>query len=126
LIEPELLAMRDDYENMHPAVVNATPHSSELDAARALRERSQELLIDLLSTDLDLAFTFLETAKITTSQDRARCVIENARVALESIRHFAGRIEDANARKGIHDRANELENAILACSKLTQHLGLQQ
>jgi hypothetical protein len=74
----------------------------------------QSALIDFLNIDLDLAFTFLKTAKIEAQDDPARsqALIIKARTALESIRHFTGQIQDRTVWQELHTRANALEAAI--------------
>ena len=61
-----------------------------------LHTRGQRLLIDFLHTDLDLAFTFLQTASIEAGFDNAgaKGAIEKEQTALDSVRCFQGRIED--------------------------------
>jgi hypothetical protein len=82
------------------------------DDAKELHEKSQSLLVGLLRTDIELAHTFLQTAKITSSASHAASAVEKARNALDSVRHFSGRIQDQSVRSEIHDRADALEAAI--------------
>ena len=85
---------------------------SHQDRPKRLIAQSQAKLADLLSIDLDLAFTFLETAAITTEPERPEELIEKATRALESIRYFLPRLHDPQTREEIEARAEELEKAI--------------
>ena len=71
----------------------------------------QRALVDFLRTDCSLAFVFLETAAIANPRN-SKIALENARVALKAIRHFAVRVEDPGIRTEIECRADELETAI--------------
>jgi hypothetical protein len=84
------------------------------DRFASLNARSQENLIQYLNVDLDLAFTFLETARIEAGFDarHSKSAVEKARTALASIRRFQRHVEDQNALAKINDRANQLEAAI--------------
>ena len=79
-----------------------------------LRQRSQRALIDFLNVDLDLGFTFATTAEIEKGLDPPayRQALAKANEALLTIRRFEGRIQDIEAWKSIHQRANELEQRI--------------
>ena len=74
------------------------------------------ILVTVLNSDLDLAFTFLQTAKIESWNDAHHCkaTLEKVRIALESIRGFQARVEDFGQRTEIHRRVNELESALNA------------
>ena len=89
------------------------------DRYAGLQARTQRALIEFLSVDLDLALTFLQTAKIEADSDFAHCAaaFNKARIALVSIRHFQGRIQDPAEWQKIHDRANELQAALNAFAK---------
>ena len=58
--------------------------------------------------------TFLRTAAIDTRSDsgHAKAVIDKAITALNTIRHFATRVEDMAARTEIDGLADKLEAAI--------------
>ena len=77
-----------------------------------IRAKVQRTLVEVLWTDIDVAFTFLETARITREPAHAQRAVENAQIALQSIRHFNGRVTDPHEWQEIHRRANELENTI--------------
>ena len=77
-----------------------------------LRVDRQTALVRFLSTDIDLAFTLLETAKTTSDSARTAALIAKTRFALESIRHLAEGIEDPGEAHAIHERANLLEVAV--------------
>jgi hypothetical protein len=81
--------------------------------AQGLNASAQALLIDFLSVDLDLAFTFLQTAAIEADSDPAHCraAFQKAVVAFGSIRRFQEHIEDPKQRQQIRDRTDELKAA---------------
>jgi hypothetical protein len=85
----------------------------------ALTARSQKSLIEFLEVDLDLAFTFLQTAVIEAGSDEEHCrsAFKKAQLALDSILRFQERIEDASQSKKIQGRTNELKLAIDAFQK---------
>jgi hypothetical protein len=76
--------------------------------------RSQQALVDFLNRDLDLAFTFLNTARMDASDAPAhsRALIAKARDGLYTTRYLNGRIQDPAAWQEIHARADALEAAI--------------
>jgi hypothetical protein len=82
--------------------------------AQALNASTQTLLIDFLSVDLNLAFTFLQTAAIEADSDPAHCraAFQKAVVAFGSIRRFQEQIEDPKQRQQIRDRIDKLKAAL--------------
>ena len=64
------------------------------DTMKRLIAELQVKLADLLNIDLDLAFTFLETAALTAIPQRRQELIQTATRALESIRYFVDRVTD--------------------------------
>ena len=86
-----------------------SPRYADLDSVRAI---NQQQLIDFVTTDIELALTFLETARISGNPEHKRALIEKARTALVTVRRFAGQIEDPDKSQSIHSRANRLEGAI--------------
>jgi hypothetical protein len=83
----------------------------------AWNESSQAALITFLQSDLDVAFTMLESAKLVTHTNHREGAIQNVRAALTAIRQYEGRIQDRNAWRGIHSRADKLESALAEFSK---------
>jgi len=80
---------------------------------RELQAKGQAALIEFLTAELDLAFTFLETAEVDRGEpEMVEKVLGNVRNALQTLRHFEGRIEDLDTRRVIHGRANDLEVAL--------------
>jgi hypothetical protein len=72
----------------------------EKERSKALRAQNQSALIQFLSTDIDIAFTFLATARVATGPGHATRLVEKARRVLRSARHFCESIKDqANGRK---------------------------
>jgi hypothetical protein len=70
-------------------------------------ERFQRTLIDFLNAQLAVGFVFCRDAK-TRGGEFAAC-LENARVALETVRRFERKIVEARLSQEIHARADELE-----------------
>ena len=77
-----------------------------------LGERHQEVLTSLLSTDLELAYTFLEVAEVTNDPEHRAASFEHAKTAVSSIRSLFRWIEDADTRRHFEHRADKLETAI--------------
>jgi hypothetical protein len=79
-----------------------------------LQVRSQTALIKFLDTDLDLAFTMLETARIERELDPSRVpvILGKVRHTLETVRVFTGRIQDLTVQQRIQSRTDELEAAL--------------
>lgn len=75
----------------------------------------QTALIEFLSADLDLAFTLLETAEVTSSAERTTIIV-GVRRSLELVRRLGCRIRDHAVSAAVHNRADELE-AALECWK---------
>jgi|HubBroStandDraft_6_1064221.scaffolds.fasta_scaffold1402465_2 hypothetical protein len=75
-------------------------------------ERFQRTLMDFLKTQLSVGFVFCRDAR-TKRAEFAPCV-ENARIALETVRRFQGKIIDAQLSLEIHARADELEKLVAA------------
>jgi hypothetical protein len=90
--------------------------SQRSDSFAELDVRSQELLIDFLTADLNLAFTFLDTARLEAGFDdsHSQAALEKAVTALNTVRYFQGHVEDPTAGSKIQTRAIELEAAISA------------
>ena len=65
----------------------------ELDL-EAIKIEAQENLVNFLLNDIELAFTFLETARISDNAQHVQSLRDKSRTALVSIRHFESQIED--------------------------------
>src|ERR1051326_6964075 len=91
----------------------------------ALRAKNQAVLAEFLSTEIELGFTLLQTAKIEADSDRdhARSALTVAKEALSSLRRFENRIEDPTASADLQSRADQLESAIAAFSRIYFRLG---
>jgi len=88
-----------------------TPEDPHLEPSK---EASQALLLQFLRTDLDLAFTFLDTAEIESAHDPEHrdSALAKARAALQVVRKFQGRIQDRDRWSEINARADQLEAAL--------------
>lgn len=75
-------------------------------------ERFQRTLIGFLNTQLAVGFVFCRDAR-TQGAEFAPCV-ENARIALETVRRLEGKIADAKLLLEIQARADELEKLVSA------------
>src|SRR4051794_3751676 len=82
-----------------------------------LTSKSQSVLVGFLQADIEIAFTFLETAGIDASSDpdHAAQLIGEAGRALATVRLFMERVSDDAVRAAIESRANELAAAIEEC-----------
>jgi hypothetical protein len=83
------------------------------------RRRFQQNLIDFLNVHLTLGFTFCRSAQLEMESEVGRkdggeyaLFIENAPIALESVRKFEGQIADPELWIKIHARADQLEKLI--------------
>ena len=76
-----------------------------------MNSRGQELLLEFLNIDLDLAFTFLNTARIerTKNPDHSTAAAKKAEAALYTIRSLDVRIENRNEWEKIQSRVAKLE-----------------
>ncbi len=88
--------------------------SSFPDRIAALQSASQDALGTFLTIDIDLAFSMLEVGRAEQIIEHRNTALNNARGALNAIRHFEGRIADPKIWRTIHARADELEAAIVA------------
>ena len=81
----------------------------------AFRERSTELLTGFLKAEIDIGFTFCETARIEgqlmKDAEGYRMARQNAVKAAETVRHFEQRIPEAE-RERFAPRIDELEKLI--------------
>ncbi len=75
-------------------------------------ERFQRTLIGFLNTQLSVGFMFCRDAR-TKGAEFVPC-LENARIALETVRRFEGKIADTQLSLEIHARADELEKLVSA------------
>ena len=80
----------------------------------ALRNRTQNMLIDFLRAEIDIAHTFLQTAEIDSATDvhDSRVAHAKARKALATVRHLLSRVRDPATSAEIKLRADELRIAI--------------
>ena len=78
-----------------------------------LDKRRQENLINFLNADLDLGFTFIETAKQRSRNHADHTqALEKARRVVQTIRQFEGSIAEPDMWDAIHARADELNKLI--------------
>jgi hypothetical protein len=78
---------------------------------------SRRQLVDFLETEIQLGFTFLDTA--ATARDLGHLAHfeqakKDARKAADTISYFLDRVEDSETRATIHRRCMELEGALAA------------
>jgi len=72
-----------------------------------LHLKVQENLIHFLDVELDLVETLCDRAK--THPERRTEILGKIKQAIDTVRHFAGRIDDHCTREIILDRADDLE-----------------
>ena len=78
----------------------------------SLEQRSQKALIDFLSTDLDLCFTMLESARLSSRREHRERTLATVRAGLVTLRYLMDRVQNASTSSKLHARADELESAI--------------
>lgn len=78
----------------------------------ALRRRSQSALIDFLRTDLNLAFTLIDSAALAPDPVRVAGLLGKARDALQAIEHFVPRVDDPDASAELRAGAVSLSAAL--------------
>jgi hypothetical protein len=74
-----------------------------------LRQEAQQTLIEFLTSDLDLCFTFVRLAQQHEDDEDCKQLVQNARKGMDAIRRFEGRIGDVQIWGGIHERADKLD-----------------
>ncbi len=79
--------------------------------------QSQTKLIEFLRSNLDVAFAMFNAAELEDDPERYKSALEEARVALDTIRSLERRIEDSGAFRDIHGRARELQATLNAFVK---------
>jgi hypothetical protein len=77
-----------------------------------LEQRSQQTLIDFLSTDIELCLAILESARLTSDPDHYTAALARVRSGLTTIRNFTGRVQDRTTWSELHARADELEHQL--------------
>ena|SRR5947209_4819118 len=78
---------------------------------KELQAQNQAELIQFLNTDLDLAFTMIQTARIEAQYDPEELpgLLQKIRDAMRTIRALSGRIQDQAVCAKIHSRTDQLE-----------------
>jgi hypothetical protein len=82
-----------------------------------LRTQSQRCMIQFLETELQLGFTFVDSAAYQRALGQAQHsqrTIEEARKAVTAIHRFLGRIDSIEIRDAIADRCSQLDRAVAA------------
>ena len=84
--------------------------------------------MDFLKVDLELAFTFLQTAAIDANDDteHANLALSKAQAALDMIMTFQIRIEDPRTQQNIQRRSDELQKAIEAFKRSRESIGMDR
>jgi len=72
-----------------------------------LHQQMQENLVNFLTVEIELAGTLCDRAK-THPQRRAE-ILRKVEQAIDTVRHFADRIDDPATRKSILGRVGDLE-----------------
>lgn len=83
----------------------------------AIQTRTQYDLLDLLLSDIELGFAYVETARTAGDERRAQVSIRKAKQALDEVRLFAQRVRDPEKLTQIERRSSELEDAIRSFSR---------
>jgi hypothetical protein len=81
---------------------------------KTLQDRNQNAHVEFLHTQLNLAFTLLQTARIDEKVDpqAVPALLEKIRKSVQTVRAFNAKIRDRTARDGIDARTDELETAL--------------
>ena len=76
----------------------------------ALTEKANRTTIEFLATDLDLGFTFCETARIEADIDPPAMVrlLDKIRTVIDTVARFSPRVEDEAERRVLQERAEKL------------------
>ncbi|MCU1325290.1 MAG: hypothetical protein JWN34_660 [Bryobacterales bacterium] len=77
-----------------------------------IRRSGQRTLVEFLRADLDLAFTFIETAAQSSDAGNAKALLRKAREALKAVRHFLPRVADPGGAAEVSVGADRLESAL--------------
>ncbi len=75
-------------------------------------ERLQHTVIDVLNTNLDLAFRRGQTAQLSRTKVGCYQLIHKMRGSVDAARRFVSRVEDVCERKKIQARTDQLEDLI--------------
>lgn len=98
-----------------PSVQETMEFPGAFRSGAELRGANQTALYEFLRTEIALAFTFLQTARLAKpGSEHHSELIEKAKTALASIRHFQERIDDPEQRAVIAESADQLEVALFA------------
>jgi len=74
--------------------------------------QAQKTLVDFLQADLDLCFTMLNTAQISSDPEHILSALRHVTDGLLTVQRLAGGIEDQEAWKIVHERAEELDKKL--------------
>src|SRR5260370_42077289 len=85
-----------------------------------LHHANHKALLDLLSVDLDLGFTFAELAKSGAQAAHAQVLKARAEQVLQVVEHFEQRIEDATAKSRVKRRVAELKRFVSTIGSETE------
>jgi hypothetical protein len=91
------------------------PHSAG-DEFSALKNRTEQNLIEFLRVEADLASTFCTLAETTENPQHRAELLGNIRKAASAIRHFEPRIADPSAREELLQKADELDQFLAEIS----------
>jgi hypothetical protein len=96
----------------------------ELRRSETLHAQSEMNLIDFLSTNIRIARSLLDTARVSRNPARRTTILCTLRRAILSIRHVAEEIEDLSARAEIEESANRLEDEFSSISNPPSRINL--
>lgn len=85
------------------------------------RSYANELAVSVILSDLDLALTFLEVARVSTDPATRRRNRENARKVYETVLHFRPRlVTTGEEKRGIEQKLGMLKNALEHAGELPE------
>lgn len=82
-----------------------------------VHKRTQEALIVFLNAEIDLGFTFLNTAEIAGDTSHYEQALSNTTEAIATVRRLQHKIDDVGVWNSLHARANELETHLSAFNR---------
>ncbi|MBV8843502.1 MAG: hypothetical protein JO307_11895 [Bryobacterales bacterium] len=87
----------------------------EVDFGEELARReaqTQELMIDFLNAEVELATSICSVATSTSDRDHRKQAVRHVQAAIASIRHFQERITDSQKRDEFISKADQLQKFI--------------
>lgn len=106
---------RERYVTLQPETAVQWGQMNISEPVREVQERSDRQLVDFLNTDLEIGFTFCQTARVEHGfdPDGLEQAKENVRKVIRCVDKFVLRVRDEAQRVKIQARLAELEGLFL-------------